>query len=193
MILIVLIGCVTPGPTNESYSIVNITGPGTDRGVVFGKICEGGAFSIVNKTTGEKIEYQGSYPRKVSVFALHLPDGVYEFTSLSAGGLPSRVSHNPFTFTATNGKIKYIGTVIKSWSIYHTPPKELLCVKEFLAVKVKKLYRAEQTVFALGLIKDNKPDDIPVYVSNYPEAVVEEMKEVYPNLNISNFEIDIMN
>ena len=56
-VAIILLGCAA-GPRDQKYSPdSSIASHGS--GIVFGKMCEGGAFTFVNNKTGEKIEYIG--------------------------------------------------------------------------------------------------------------------------------------
>lgn len=187
-----LAGCAANGPASDDYSAANLVKPAAGKGVVFGKRCEGGAFTIRNVESGETIPYYGTYPRKVSVFAMQLPPGVYALHSLAAGGFPAPVSRAPFLFTVREGTIAYIGTIIKSWSIYNTPPSELACEMEARHITQQRFYHFPPSHYWLGMKEDSAPDSRPVYVADYIEGVIPELKVEFPKLELSGFVKDLM-
>lgn len=188
-----LLGCVVAGPASHAYSATDIARPQAGKGVVFGKRCEGSAFSVENLQTKEKILYHGSYPRKVSVFALMLPAGTYSLQSISAGGdAPSVVSRDPFRFMVKDGQVAYIGTVIKSWSIYNRVPREYDCQADAKHIVARKLYHSPPSSFWMGLNEDSEPDTRPLYAADYLDGVLPEMKREFPSLDLSGFDVQLM-
>lgn len=188
-----------PGFLDRAYSARDIQIPAQNMGVVFGKRCEGGYIVIKNKQTGNKIAFSGVPLKKTSSFALQLPPGDYEIDGLSAGGHPTYISRSPFTFTVEANTVKYVGTLIKSWSIYNKTPKEYDCSKDASYIYAKKMYRSGHdtltSIVSLGLhayLVNVNPDKSAVYAANYPEGILNEMAVEYPKLKLDNYQINLM-
>lgn len=179
-----LAGCIS-GPVNGRYSIGTLKeAPKNGYGVVFGKICEAPGFEIRNTNSGEKIWYIGG----LSLFALQLPEGEYELYSM---GSPSMMSDAPYKFRVVSNKVFYVGTVIKSWSIYNKVPKRFRCDGEALHVVSVKQYGFSPYFYGIQLRKKVN-GDFPAYLSNYVNGVLPAVKKRYPHFSFSNYETKLM-
>ncbi|MEN8513232.1 hypothetical protein [Burkholderia sp. RS02] len=192
-----LAGCAMNQPSNKGYSASELTGPSVGMGIVFGKRCEGGLFSVSNIKTGEEVSYTGTYPNRVSVFAMQLPAGEYTVRQISTGAYRPMVSRDPIQFTVTEGKVVYIGTLIKSWSIFNGSifnkvPEEYRCDAERQHVVNMRLYHIPPSSFLLGLKSDATKDWAPVYISNYVEGVLPELRRQFPMLDLSKYTTNLM-
>ncbi|SIT41608.1 hypothetical protein BN2476_300085 [Paraburkholderia piptadeniae] len=127
------------------------------------------------------------------MFALTLPVGTYTIESISAGGdAASVVSRDPFRFTVKDGKVAYIGTVIKGWSIYNRVPKEYACEADAKYIEARKLYHSRPCSFWMGLKEDSAPDTLPVYAANYVDGALSELKREFPSLDLTDFDVQLM-
>lgn len=184
-------------PNNKAYSVSGLSIPGAGMGIVFGKRCEGGLFSVSNVQTGEETIYKGAYPNKISVFAMQLPVGEYIIRQISTGAYWPMVSRNSIRFTVADGKIAYVGTLIKSWSIYNGSifnkvPVEYRCDADSQHIVAKRLYHLPPSPFFMGLKSDTAADRAPVYVSDYVEGVLPELRREFPALDLSRYETNLM-
>lgn len=183
-------GCVS-GPANPAYSIKSLKGvPANDYGVVFGKICEAPGFEIKNVNTGKKILHIGGHSKASSAFAFQLPEGEYELESIAAGG-PGMYSDEPYRFRVMPNKVLYVGSIVKSWSIYNRVPENLKCDSEIKRIISVRKYGSSPYFYGIKLRKKVNGDS-PVYLSNDVEDALEAVKEKYPNFSFSNYEIKLM-
>ncbi|SMG59733.1 hypothetical protein [Paraburkholderia susongensis] len=194
---LLLSSCAMNQPSNKRYTASELSGPSLGMGIVFGKRCEGGLFSVSNIKTGEETVYTGTYPDKVSVFAMQLPVGEYTIRQISTGAYRPMVSSDPVRFIVTDGQIVYVGTLIKSWSIYNGSvfnkvPEEYRCDAERQHIVDRKLYHVPPSSLWLGLKSDTTKDWAPVYISNYVEGVLPELRREYPRLDLSKYVTNLM-
>lgn len=186
-----LAGCVS-GPANPAYSIKSLKGaPTNDYGVVFGKICEAPGFRIRNVNTGKMISHNGGYPKRSPTFAFQLPEGEYELESIAAGGQPGMYSDEPYRFRVIPNKVLYVGSIVKSWSIYNHVPENLKCDREIRRIVSVRKYGPSPYFYGIKLRKKVNGDS-PVYLSNDVEDALKAIKEKYPDFSFSNYEIKLM-
>ncbi|QXE07258.1 hypothetical protein BJG93_36175 [Paraburkholderia sprentiae WSM5005] len=197
LVALLMAGCSINQPVNERYSVSKISTPDIGMGIVFGKRCEGGFFSVKNVKTGEETGYTGSYPDRDSVFAMQLPAGEYVIQQISTGAYRPMISNNPVRFMVSAGKTVYIGTLIKSWSIFNNSflnkvPEKYKCDGEKQYVVYEAKYHIPPSAFWMGLKNDTTPDWASVYVSNYVKGVLPEIHTKFPDLDLSQFEVRLM-
>lgn len=185
-----LVGCIS-GPIRSTYSIGSSKAPPNNYGVVFGKICEAPGFSVKNVKTGKEIKHISGYPKSSPIFAFQLPEGEYELYSIAAGGHPPMMSDIPYKFRVIPNKTLYVGSIIKSWSIYNTVPKRLNCDKEILRVVSIKKYGFSPYFYGIKL-RARVNGDWPVYLANDVNDTIEGIKQRYPDFDFSHYETRLM-
>jgi hypothetical protein len=173
VLLALITGCSSSGPKDSRFSVEGKTGVG-QTGIIFGKICEGNGLWFKEESSLTEILHIGGS----SEFALRLPPGTYDLTSIGSPAGKNFTSPTPFIFEVRANEVIYVGTLFPSWAnVASEAPQR--CGKELKSIVGKKMYGQKQP-------------DSPVLIANDKDEAVKAVKERYPNIDLSNAKVRLM-